>query len=216
MKKDIKKNNKKKKVFIFIVIIVLVLLALGIFLYFYFNKNKEEHVETKEAVILNSLDEYGITLSDLDTALYKEEYEVLKKNLESDKINYEEYAKSISKLFIIDLYTLNNKINKYDVGGYEVVYPAVVDNYKLNVEDTLYKYLEDNSQGKRKQTLPEVKSIKVDSIKPNKYTIKSEDKTYEGYKVELSWTYTKNLGYDDEATLIIINVDNKLYIAEKN
>ena len=207
--------KKKKKIITFISIVLIVVLVVGIFIYFYLNKNKEEVVDTKEVTILNSIDEYGITLSDVDTELYKTEYESLKKNIDSGKIDMEEYAKSVAKLFIIDLYTLNNKINKYDVGGAEVVYPNIVDNYRLNVEDTLYKYMEDNSKGNRKQQLPEVKSIKVDSIKSDKYTIKSEDKTYSAYKVELSWTYVKDLNYDDEATLMIINSDDKLYVVEK-
>ena len=36
---------------------------------------------------------------------------------------------------------MNNKINKYDIGGIEYVYPSGVDNYKLKLTDTLYKYL---------------------------------------------------------------------------
>lgn len=211
-----KNNGKKKKIIIFVSIIIVVSIIVGIVLYFYFKKDKDNTTEPKSAVILNAIEEYGITLSDVDTELYKEEYNKLKTNLESNNIDYEEYAKSISKLFIIDLYTISNKINKYDVGGYEVVYPAIVDNYKLNVSDTIYRYIEDNSDGKRKQSLPEVKSITVDSIKQDKYKIKSEDKTYEGYKVKLSWKYVKDLDYDDTAELMIIKNDNKLYIVEKN
>lgn len=208
---------KKNKFIIFIFVIVLVV-GIGTAIIFFCAKNKEKpkEEETKQQVVLNSIEKFNIDLSDLDSDLYKSEYEEIKKNLESEKINYEEYAKSISKLFIIDLYTLSTKINKYDVGGTSFVYPPILDNYKLNVQDTLYKYMEDNSKGKRKQALPKVKSIKVASIKSNKYTIKSEEKTYEGYKVKLNWTYEKDLGYDDEAELIIIKVDDKLYIVEKN
>lgn len=208
---------KKKKIILFLLIVFIVTgIVAGSILFYVKTHPKNKQEDKKEAVILNSIGEYGITLSDLDSELYKTEYEVLKKNLESDKINYEEYAKSISKMFVIDLYTLSTKINKFDVGGYEFVYPPVVENYKVNVEDTLYKYLEDNSDGKRYQVLPKVTSVKVDSIKTAKYEIKSESKTYDGYKVKVSWKYEKDLGYDDEADLIVINVDNKLYVAEKN
>jgi hypothetical protein len=76
--------------------------------------------------------------------------------------------------------------------------------------------MEDNSTGKRRQTLPTVKTIKVDSIKPNKYKIDVENQTYDGYVVNLSWTYDNpKLGYDDEGEIYIINVDNKLYVVEK-
>lgn len=209
--------KKKKKVITFVIIVIIILAIVGAVLFFYLkNKNKPVVEESKEAVILNSIDKYNISLSDLDSALYKKEYEELKKNLESEKIDYEEYAKSIAKMFIIDLYSLKTKINKYDVGGVEFVYEPIVENYKLNVEDTLYKYMEDNSKGKRVQTLPMVKSIKVASIKANKYKINSEDKTYDGYKVKLTWDYETNLGYDDEAEIIIIKVEDQLKIVEKN
>ncbi|MBR6073338.1 MAG: hypothetical protein IKP76_03340 [Bacilli bacterium] len=210
------KNTKGNKIGLFIGIIIAVLAVAGVIGIIYINKNKPKEEPTKEVKILNSIDEYGITLSDMDSSLYKEEYEVLKKNLLSDRINYKEYAESISKLFIIDLYTLSTKLNKFDVGGSEVVYPPILENYKVNVEDTLYKYLEDNSKGNRKQQLPKVKSIKVVSTKEEKYKITSEDKTYDGYKIVLKWDYEKDLGYDTEATLNIIKVDNKLYVVEKN
>ena len=211
-----KKKTKGKKIGLFIGIIVGVLAIAGIIGFIWYKNNKPKEEKPIEVKILNSIDEYGITLSDMDSQLYKEEYETLKKNLLSDKINYKEYAESISKLFVIDLYSLSTKINKYDVGGSELVYPPILENYKVNVEDTLYKYLEDNSKGTRKQQLPTVKSVTVKTIKEEKYKVNSEDKTYDGYKVTLSWTYVKDLGYDDEATLSIINVDNKLYIVEKS
>lgn len=211
-----KKTKGNNKVLVFIIIVIGVLLAAGIVGVVYYNMNKQSPEPTKEVKILNSIDEYGITLSDMDSSLYKEEYDILKKNLLSDKVNYKEYAESISKLFIIDLYSLSTKLNKFDVGGSEVVYPPILENYKVNVQDTLYKYLEDNSKGDRKQQLPKVKSIKVVSNKEEKYKITSEEKTYDGYKIVLKWDYEKDMGYDTEATLNIINVDNKLYVVEKN
>ena len=208
---------KKKRLILLLVLLLIVIgIIVSVVIIIKKNKNKPEDVEETTAVVLNSIEEFNITLDDLDSDLYKKEYEELKENLQKEKIDYDDYAKSISKMFIIDLYSLQTKLNKYDVGGVQFVYPQILDNYKLNVEDTLYKYMEDNSKGKRKQTLPLVKSITVKSIKENKYKITSEDKTYEGYKVKLSWEYDKNLGYDDEAELILIRVDKMLYIVEKN
>ena len=114
-----------------------------------------------------------------DTDLFKSEFKKLKKNLESSNINYNEYALSISKMFIIDLYTLNNKNNMYDVGGVQFVYPEARDNFKLNVENTLYKYMEDNSDGKREQELPEVSNVEVTSDEVYEYTIGEETKINE-------------------------------------
>lgn len=146
--------------------------------------------------------------------IFKTEFKKLKKNLESSNINYNEYALSISKMFIIDLYTLDNKKNMYDVGGVQFVYPDARENYKLNVENTLYKYMEDNSDGKRNQNLPEVSSVEVTSDEVYEYTIGEEK--YDGYKINLDISYVKDLEYDAKAELILVRVDKYLYIVEKN
>ena len=44
-------------------------------------------------------------------------------------------------MFLIDLYNLDNKKNMYDVGGVIFVFPDARENYKLNVSNTLYKYM---------------------------------------------------------------------------
>ena len=151
---------------------------------------------------------------DSDLQIYKDEFKILKSNLESKEINYKDYAYSISKMFIIDLYTLNNKNNMYDVGGVQFVYPKARDNFKLNVENTLYKYMEDNSDGKREQDLPEVSNVEVTSDEVYEYTIGEEK--YKGYKINLDISYVKDLEYDAKAELILVKVDKYLYIVEKN
>ena len=149
-----------------------------------------------------------------DLKIYEDEFKKLKTNLESNEIDYLEYAYSISKMFIIDLYSLDNKLNKYDVGGLEFIYPDARDNYRLNVENTLYKYLKDNSDGDRKQELPLVKNVEVLEDDIVEFTI-GEDK-YDAYKINLTIEYEKDLKYDDSAELIIVKQDKYLYIVEKN
>ena len=146
--------------------------------------------------------------------IFKTEFKELKKNLESSSINYNEYALSISKMFIIDLYTLNNKNNMYDVGGVQFVYPEARDNFKLNVENTLYKYMEDNCDGKREQNLPKVSGVEVTSDEVYEYTIGEEK--YDGFKINLDISYVEDLEYDAKAELILVRVDKYLYIVEKN
>ena len=119
-------------------------------------------------------------------------------------------------MFIIDLYTIKNKTNKYDIGGLEFVYPDAIENFSINVTDTIYKYVEDNTKGNRVQQLPTVKTITIDSIKKDKFEIKSEKKKYDSYVIKLNWTYSIDLGYDTEGEVIVINKDNKLYVVEKN
>lgn len=212
-----------KKKILFISIIIVVFIGIGVSCFFLL-KDSTKDKDVKEVKTLSKLDKYGISLDENDTELYKKEYEILKANLDSKDINKEEYAKSIAKLFIIDLYTISNKLNKYDVGGTEFVFKGGIKNYTLNVTDTIYKYVEDNALGKRKQNLPEVISIECLNIKKDKFTIKEKDendkeingKTYDAYIINLSWTYKVDLGYDKEAKVIVINDNDKMYVVEKD
>ena len=140
----------KKSLLITILILVLIY-GVGGIIYFYLKDDKEEVVEK-----ISEIKNYPYTLKSNATEYIKNEFAILKVNLESNEINEEEFASSIAKLFIADLYTISNKINKYDIGGLDYVFPSAVDNYKLKVKETLYKYVEDNDKGKRTQKLPQM------------------------------------------------------------
>lgn len=203
-------NKKTKKTLLIICIVVLIYFIGGIF---YSNKPKKKTVkkEVKQSLTIKGFN-YILYEDDLD--IYKSEFKLLKKNLENKEIDYEEYAKSISKMFIISLYSLDTKDNMYDVGGVEFIYPDYVENYKLNVQNTLYKYMKDNSDNKRNQILPIVSKVTVDSIEPTKFTF--NDKSYDGYKTKSKIEYVEDLGYDKEAEIILVRDDKYLYIVEKN
>ena len=200
----------KKKITLFFLILVLLYATGGVFYSVYYKNTISKPKVTNVSTIKN----YPYTLKSNATNLYKSEFKTLKANLEGKSINDEEYAKSIARMFIIDLYSISNKVNKYDVGGTEFVFPSAVTNYKENVEDTIYKYVEDNSNDKRNQELPIVKSIVISSSVKTTYKIKST--SYEGYKIKVSWTYIKDMGYDTEGEIIVIKDKNIYYVAEKN
>ena len=61
--------------------------------------------------VSKTIENWNYTLDDRDTDLMQEEFNNLNTILLDDTIDYEEYAKSLAKLYIIDLYTINNKIN---------------------------------------------------------------------------------------------------------
>lgn len=201
---------KKKYKRLIILFVVIALLAIGCFLIF--KMLKKDDVQENVNVV-DSISEYGYNLDDRDTELMKSTYEELKNILNSDEIDYEKYADTLARLFVIDLFTMNNKINKYDVGGTEYVYPDAIENFKLNVEDTIYKHMENNSSGKRKQNLPEVSSIDVLSTEVGEYTIGETD-TFDAYIVDLAWEYASDLGYDDNATVTLVKMEDKLYVVE--
>ncbi len=170
--------------------------------------------EPKQVTEVASISGYGYVLEDRDTPLYKETFEKLAEVLKQDTIDEEEYAKLLGMLYIIDLYTIDNKLNKYDVGSMDFVWPDAKENFKLKVQDTIYKYVEDNSFDKRNQSLPVVSAVNVEDIKEDK--IKVGEEKYEGYKMNMTWEYTTDMGYDKNCELVLVKNDGKIYVVEEN
>ena len=198
---------KKKTKILLIIILVLILAFLGLFIgYKLYDNNTDKNTYKQE----DSIKEYGYTLDDRDTKLMKDTFKKLKSTLKSNNIDYKEYAKLLSELYVIDIFTMDNKINKYDTPSLEYILEDNKENFSNNITDTLYKYLLDNSDGFREQDLPIVESIEATNIEESTYTYK--DTSYNGYKVNLSWTYKKDYGYDKKAVIDVINKDNKLFI----
>ena len=199
----------KNKIIGLVICVMLFIYFFGGVIYnFVLDKPKDNIKEVKSS---NTIKGFEYLLYDDDLDIYKKEFGILKKNLESKKIDYEEYANSISKMFIIKLYSLSNLDNKYDIKAKEFVYPDARENFELN---TLNKYIEDNSDGKRKQVLPTVSDIEIENIEETKFKISEEE--YDAYKINLNIKYVKDLGYDEKAELIIVKSDKYLYIVEKN
>ena len=159
-----------------------------------------------------SLDLYGYSLKERDITLYKTNFKGLEGILNEKPINYEEYAKGISKLFIIDLFTLSNKVTSTDIGGLDFVHKDLRENFKENMGNSLYKNVKSNLDGKRKQTLPEVASIEVVDVFDTKYTYNKNE--YEAYIVSLKWTYTKENSYQNKIKLTLIRDKDMLYIVK--
>lgn len=200
--------KKKYKKILKLIILIIIIIAILILSKIFFGKEKVKN----DVKVIDSIVDFSYTLDERDTKLMKDTYEELKKVLKEKNINYEEYAKVLSKLFVIDLFTMENKINKYDIACLEYVYPDNLNNFKLNVEDTLYKLLEDNTYGKRKQNLPIVSKVEVTNIEKSSYTINEEN--VDSYVVNLNWEYVTDLGYDKSATLTLVKKENKLYVVE--
>ena len=212
--------KKSKKILITLIIIV-ILSIIGILLYNYFSKDEPKEVKT-----IKSIPEYGYELKENETELYKDEFDNLDKILSKKEVDYEEYAKQIAKLFIIDFYTLDNKLSKNDIGGTDFIKDDMRDNFIEEARSTFYKYLEVNSSD-RNQELPIVSEIKDVEIENTTFVIKdsrtttSKTKTttskgtqVDAYKVTISWDYKEDYGYEKEANMIIIKEDKKLYIVE--
>ncbi len=164
----------------------------------------------KQINIIDTVKDFNYNLENRDTVLYKNLHQELKNTLESNEKDYDKYAQLIAKLFFVDLYTLDNKMSSYDIGGVEFIDPSALDNYKLKVENTLYKNIESDS--KRKQKLPIVKSIEVTDSITEDYVL--NDETINSYLISLKWDYEKDYGYNNKGKVRIIKKDDLLYIVE--
>lgn len=199
---------KKKYKLLLCILVICIIIIIGLLVV----KNIGKETPKNTVKVIDSIVDFSYTLDERDSSLMKDTYKNLKKVLSSRDIDYEEYSKLIAELFIIDLFTLDNKINKYDVASLEYVYPDNLDNFKLNVQDTLYKNIDDNTYGKRVEKLPIVSSIEVLDVKQSTFKLKDED--VNSYVVSLKWSYEQDLGYDKEGIVTLIKNDKNVYVVE--
>ena len=200
---------KKKYKYPLLLLILVIIVIVGLILFKLFFAKDEVKNNVK---VIDSIVDFSYTLDERDTKLMKDTYEELKNILKEREIDYDEYAKVLAKLFVIDLFTMDNKINKYDVACLEYVYPDNLENFKTNVEDTIYKLMEDNTYGKRTEKLSIVNSVEITNEEESTFKINEEE--VPSYVVTLNWTYDKDLGYDKNATITMIRKDKKLYVVE--
>ena len=196
-------------------IIVILLIILTIFLGFWFGKKffKEEIRPQDEVKVIKEIKDYNYQLTDNKTLLFTNLFKELIVVLKEEKIDNEQYASLVSKLFIADFFDLNSKLSKDDIGGIQFVHSAIKENFLLNANETFYKYVKNNFYGDRKQELPEVKKIDVSKVDIIEYTY-NDYKEPNAYQVNLNWEYTKELGYQTKAKIILVFEDKKLSIAE--
>lgn len=198
--------KKSRKIIISLIVIILIAI-IGLIVYKTVFNNSQEEVK-----IIKSIKNYDYNLKENETELYKTEFNELDKILSKKNVDYEEYAKSIAKLFIIDFYTLNNKLSKNDIGGTEFIKEDMRDNFIEEARSTFYKYVEVIDG--RTQELPEVSSITDVSVEKTEFKYSDNTIDENAYKVSISWDYVEDLGYEKEASMIIVKQDKKLYIVE--
>lgn len=204
-----KLKKKAKRIIIFIVLIAVVIA--GILLYNQLNSKQE----VKEVKIVNEIKKYGYKLKENKPKKYKDMFTELKEILTAKKVDEEAYLKKISEMFIYDFYSLNDKTAKTDVGGVDFVYPAIADNFLQNAQNTYYKYVESNIYNNRKQSLPTVSEINIESVDKKEFGY-GEKTDEEAYEVQITWNYTDDSfsDYQKEATLLFVHDDIKLSLVE--
>ena len=200
---------KKKVKVILVIAIILIVAGLGFIAY-----ESIKPKEVKKATVENEIKEYGYTLKSTRNDRYKKEFQKLKDILDKKNVDEEEYLKQISKMFIMDFYTLDDKLANTDVGGIDFVHTNAKINFLEKSEDTVYKFVKNDIYGNRNQDLPEVTDITVDNIDSIEYTIGTDFTDDSAYQVEVSIKYKEDMNYPTKATLTFVHEDNKLSLVE--
>ena len=201
--------RKKYKVGLIVIsVLLLAVISLGVLRIFY--HEEEEKREVNVTSVISNIDDYGYTLDDRDTDYMKEVFHELENILEAEEVDYEAYAEALAKLFVIDFYTLDNKINKYDVGSLEYILSSKKEMFRNKAVDTIYKDVLDNTYRNRIQDLPEIINVNVLEVVDTNFLLDEEE--VEAICVTMNYEYKEDLGYDTEGTLYLVQNSNKLEI----
>lgn len=210
------KNKRRRKIKTPVILVILIVIVLGILIIGFqdllgsLTTKKQQKVE-----VLDTIKGYDYKLDENDSKYFKELFKQLKKELTKETVNEEKYAKLISQLFITDFYSLNHAINKNDVGGTQFVYKNYQNTFETIAKDTVYRYVENNIYGNRKQTLPDITKVEVTDITNGPFETEVATDS-NAYIVTLSLTYEKDLGYPTTCDLVVIHSHDKLEIAAMN
>ncbi len=204
-----KKRRVKKRIFLVLFLIAFVVFCLIYFLGF--GKKKEKPV-AKEIEVIDTIDNFDYALNDNETEYYNSVFNELKDLLSSEYEN-RDYAILVGKLFLIDFYDLNNKVMKSDVGGTQFVYAPYREDFEKGAMDTVYKSVQSNVYGDRKQDLPVVKSVENTDLELKLFEYNG-DIDYDAYYLNMSITYEIDMGYPTQVLLVLIHNGDKLEIAK--
>ena len=212
-KKKKKMNNLGK----FLICIIFVLLLVGG--YFAYNKFFKKGEVTAPKVV-DEIKDFNYVVNENDTKLFKTTFNELKKVLSKKEVDNKEYAETISKLFIIDFFTLDNKTSKNDVGGVQFVYSSYKSDFIDYARDGIYKQVTNHIDNKDSQNLPLVTSVKVtksDTVVPSSVfenAAFANETEANAYEVNVEWTYKNGDGFQDKAVLTVVKDGDKLSIAK--
>lgn len=161
MGKTKKRKVKKSKI---LLLILIILFIIGVYIFIFKGDKKQTATEIE---VVDTIDDFGYELNDNETEYYNELFNSLKDLLKNEGYDEKEYASLIGKLFLADFYDLNSKIMKSDVGGTQFVYESYRNDFESGAIDGVYKSIESNVYGDRKQDLPIITKVDVSNITTN-------------------------------------------------
>ena len=205
-----KKRKISFKKIIRFVLILIIIAAIGFGCFWYFN-NEDTTPIKKKVKVEDEIKEYGYKMDDNETKYYKGLFKELKSTLESDKVDYDKYAKLLSQLFIADFMNLDNKTSKNDIGGVQFVYTDFQSDFTKLARDGIYSSVAIDKSDK--QEMPEVTKVEVTNLEhiAHKYLDKTDE---DAISIELKITYKTDLDYQSTTNLILVHNDKKLEIVK--
>lgn len=200
--------RKRYKIGLIVIGVLLIgVISIGVLKIFF--SSEENRGEANVTNVISNIHDYGYTLDDRDTDYMKETFHELENILNESEVDYEAYAETLAKLFVIDFYTLDNKINKYDIGSLEYILSSSVDLFRQKAVDTIYRDIIDNTYRDRIQDLPQITNVTVLDIEHTTYELEEE---VDAIRVTMNYEYKEDLGYDTEGTLYFVRNANKLEV----
>ncbi len=203
MKKNKKMKIRKGRV-------LAVILVIGVLLGLFYMKTR---TKLQVVSVVSEIDHYNYTLESNATRIYKKYFKELEQELEDNKVDEENYASLIAKLFVIDYYTLNNKVTNKNIGGTQFIHSNLKNSFIDEASSTVYKYIKNNLYGNRKQKLPEVNDVEIEEIAQIEYQ-EGDYQDDSAYQVTVKVGYVDDYDYPEKVVLTMIHEENKLAIVE--
>lgn len=207
--------NKKLVKTLFILLTIMMIALAGLEIKSFLDTSQ------KNNVVVDTMNIGPYKVSVKQTALEKEIGNELKTALDSKEQNA--IVQQVSRYFVADYFTLNDKVSVNDIGGLSFVLVNNKKEFKTNAINSYYGDVPIFREVFGQKNLPVVESVSAEKVKKydlNKLKInKSEDsKAKEAYSVNLSWKYMENEKLDtsdivNKGQIILVkDQDNNLFI----
>lgn len=202
--------NKKlvKTLFILLTIMMVALAGLEI-------KNYLD--ATNKRQIVKEIIEVGpYKLSVKETALEKEIKKELKIAIEAKDQNA--ILQQVSRYFVADYFTLNDKVSVNDIGGLQFVFTNNFKNFKTNAINSYYGDLPRFQEVYGEENLPAVESVTASKVKNyniKDLNIKKKENSVakKAFSVDVNWTYQENEKLD---TSKIVNKAKIIFVQNQD
>ncbi len=200
--------------------ILLCLIIVAILLGGYIVWNNFIKPKSNKAKVVDSIKNKDVdyVVNDSDTKIFKQNFNELKKVLNAKDVDNEKYAEVITKLFVIDFFTLSNKTSKNDVGGVQFVYENYKTDFVEGARNSIYKQVHSNvTDDKSNSSLPTVSKVTIDDIDEISPSSMFENLGFTedqvGYMINISWEYKNKDDFQSNATIIVVPDGKKLSVA---